>query len=233
MSLNKVTFVDVSPEEYAEYDKQLDGVKKDILENLHSSDWSFAKEESDGCKIFKRSVPTSSYAMIKAVIHIPVPKEIVFQAIKPCNDITPSTPKDKKEGLLERRLINYDENDPTARAFMYCAAEAPVFFVAPRDFLVYRKRIDADNKILYLHTSVKNNKIMPERQGFVRSLMKQQAFIIEDDPSSPEKSILTFILHSEIGGSIPASVYNIAALAQGKSVIGLRKMAISYYASHK
>ena len=224
---------DVTPEEYAEYDAKLDAIKNDILEHLTSDEWVFSKEEQDGCKIYKRWIPTSSYSMIKATIHIPVPKEKVFEAIKPCKDITPETPKSENEGLLERRLINYDENDPTARAFMYCAAPTPVFFVAPRDFLVYRKRIDQDNKICYLHTSIKNDKVMPERKGFVRGVMHQQAFIIEDDPKDSNSSILSFILHSETGGNIPAAAYNIAAVGQGKSVIQLRKRAIEYYETHK
>ena len=223
--------VEVTPEEYSQYDAQLNEVKDDILSHLNSDEWVFSQDAEDGCKIFTRKIPTSSYTMIKATISVPVDKEKLFEIIKPCEDIDENTPKEKREGLDERKLINYDENDPTARAFMYCRSPSPVFLVAPRDFLVYRKRIDADNKICYIHTSVKNDRIMPEREGIVRGNMHQQAFILEDDEENKGSTKLSFILHTEVGGNIPAFAYNIAATSQGKSIIGLRRRAIDYMKS--
>lgn len=224
--------VDISSEEYSQFDEILNKVNDEILANLNSPDWKFSKEEADGCKIFVRRVPESAYDMIKATISVPVPPKLALEAIIPCKEITPNTPKSENEGLLERKLFNYDEKDPTARAFMYCATPSPFPLVSGRDFLVYRKVIDKDDILCYTHTSVVCDKVMPERKGFVRGQMKQQAFIFEKDPNNENGTILSFILHTEIGGNIPTFAYNLAAVGQGKSVIKLRQIAIEYAKNH-
>ncbi|EAX93428.1 hypothetical protein TVAG_104730 [Trichomonas vaginalis G3] len=220
--------VDITEEEYKQFDEQLTKVNDEILANLNSPEWKFSKDEADGCKIYVRHVADSSYDMIKATISIPVSQRDALEAIKPCKEITPKTPKAENEGLLERKIFNYDEKDPSARAFIYCSTPSPFPLVAGRDFLLYRKVIEKDDKLCYTHTSVVCDKIMPQKKGFVRGLMKQQAFIFEKDPSNPEHTLLSFILHTEIGGSIPTFAYNMAAVGQGKSVIELRKRAIEY-----
>ena len=90
--------VEVTPEEYSKYDAQLNEVKDDILSHLNSEDWVFSQEAEDGCKIFTRKLPTSSYTMIKATISVPVEKEKLFEIIKPCEDIEENSTKEKIEG---------------------------------------------------------------------------------------------------------------------------------------
>ena len=50
------SFVDITPEEYSQYDKKLNEIKDEILKNLNSEEWVFSQEVDDGCKIeFNRS----------------------------------------------------------------------------------------------------------------------------------------------------------------------------------
>jgi hypothetical protein len=153
-------------------------------------------------------------------VTIAKPPQEVLAYCKNVRPVTSSTPKDQREGCLERRIISTVDGDPNGASFYYIAVDSNSSVVSSRDFLMFT-RIFVEGPISYLvRTSIVNDAIAPPKKGLVRGNMFFQAFVVEPDPAGTK---LTFVCHADPAGSVPAMIYNTAVNNQGLSALRVKK----------
>jgi hypothetical protein len=194
-----------------------------MLENVTqlaaAPDWTKTKQDGD-VAFFTRSVPGSSFTMIKSQIGIPVPFEAVVKRLCIVPTVTPDMPAAARDGALRRVPLVLEPNEWN-EGFIYLALESGSRLVSNRDFLLYRKHFERDGVHYFLQGSVENDAIAPVYRDFVRGKILTQGFVLDKDPASGEPR-LTFIAHADPGGSIPAMVYNAVSQKQGYLVKKLK-----------
>lgn len=186
-----------------------------VLQLMDGAAWKKSKEEP-GITFYTAPAEGSSYTMVKSVVEIKAPIENIIARVLKTATVEPTAPKEvmEKEGCRERRLIN-TQDDEEKNTFMYINLLSASRLVSERDFLMYRRLYNKDGKYISLNVSIVNDDIMPEQKGRVRAHMHFQAFIMEQ--INPETVRLTFMCHADPKGSVPAMVYNSAAVGQGYS----------------
>ena len=215
----------VTPEQLAEYAKQSEELLPKFLALATSSEWKESKKEQD-ITFYTRTDPSSSYHQVKSVVTIPASIETVISILKPIEVVDASTPKEKRHGLNERKALYGPADDQYQTAIFEIEIESPAPLVSPRDFLLFRRFYQKDGKQVYLHNSIVNDTLFPEKKGVVRGVMPFQGFIVEPDPDHNGNVRLTFLVHADPKGKIPATVYNLVVTNQGYAAKGIRKKAI-------
>ena len=181
--------------------------------------WKFQKEE-DGVKFYNRSEPGSSYSQVKSETSIAASQDAVCAILDKVEVVEPSHPAD---GFKERNTFG-DLNDENKTCFVYVCVDSGSRLVTARDFIMLRRKYVKDGKTIYLHVSVPDE-VKPVNKSYVRGQMKLQGYIVEADPENAGKTKLTFMVHTDPAGSIPAMVYNAAVLKQGLVVKKIRAKA--------
>ena len=189
------------------------------LEN--DKDWKFNKEE-DGVKFYFRSEAGSSYTQVKSVTDVAAPVEAVTAILDTIKTVEPSKPED---GFKERREFG-QLNDENKTSFLYVVVQSGSRLVTDRDFIMLRRKYVKDGKTIYLHVSVPDE-VQAVNKSYVRGQMKLQGYIVEADPANAGHCKLTFMVHTDPAGSIPAMVYNAVVGKQGLVVKKIRDQAQS------
>ena len=215
----------LTPEQLSEYGKKNEEVLARVLELQNSGDWKLTKEEAD-IKFYNRTDKSSSYHQVKSVVSIPAPMATVLEVLKPIEIVDSNTPKDKRHGLNERKTVYGPLDDEHNTTVFYIELESPGMMVSPRDFLLFRRHYTKDGKEIFLHNSIDNADLQPEKKGVVRGDMLFQSFIAEKDPDEPNNVRLTFLVHADPKGKIPAMAYNMVVTNQGYAAKGIRKRSI-------
>lgn len=211
--MSKPALPEISDADYAKYEEAAAGCLARVKEVIDSADWKKDKEEPD-VTFYSRSAPGSKFLMIKAVSLIPKPYDVVVNHLCGMDDIEPSMPADKRDGTHQRHLFVKEANKWND-GFLYMALETTSRLVSPRDFLMYRKHFAEDGKDYFSQVSIVNDAIKPEVKGFVRAQILTQCFVIEQAGDNVK---LTFIVHADPAGSVPAMIYNTIACNQGNCV---------------
>ena len=212
--MSKHTLPEISAEDYAKYDEDSKACFARIKDIIDSPDWKKDKEEPD-VTFYSRNVAGSKFLMIKAVSVIPKPYDVVVDHMCRLDDIEPEMPASFRDGIHQRHLYLKEENKWND-GFFYLALETTTRLVSPRDFLLYRKHYVEDGKDYFSQVSIVNDAIKPEVKGFVRAKILTQCYVLEKTEGDAVK--LTFIVHADPSGSVPALVYNAIASNQGNSV---------------
>lgn len=222
---HKKKTMSVTPEQIAEYAKQSEELLPKFIALASSNEWKESKKEED-ITFYTRTDPSSPYHQVKSVVTIPAPIDTVLSILKPIEVVDKSTPKEKRHGLNERKALYGPADDQYQTAIFEIEIESPAPLVSPRDFLLFRRFYQKDGKQVYLHNSIVNNTLFPEKKGVVRGEMPFQGFIVEQDPDHQGNVRLTFLVHADPKGKIPSAVYNLVVTNQGYAAKGIRKKAI-------
>ena len=211
-----------TPEEITEYNKKWDEAFDKVLSIIDAPDWKKEKSKESDVEIYLRHESHSPFAQIKSVTVVNAPLNAVeanFQ--KPTTTVDSSTPKDKRDGAIERRVLETVGEGENEASFIYLVLESPSSLVSPREFLSYSKIGKKDGKVALVRISVVNDKLHTVGKGYVRATLYFQAFVAED--AGDNKTKLTFLGHADPSGSIPAFVYNAIATGQGYTVVSMKK----------
>lgn len=195
------------------YNEEHEKILGEFMSAYAASDWTKSKEDS-GVTISTRSFPGSSFTMSKGEIIINHPLSAVNEKLKTLPKI------ENAEGFVQRYTFN-DIGDDHGSCFVYAAIESGSSMVTNRDFLMYRRHYTKDGKEIYLHHSVENESLKPEDKNFVRGFMTMQGYVAEPSGSGTK---LTFIVHADPKGSIPAMVYNAVS---SKNCMAVKRIADS------
>ena len=201
------------------YNAQIKERYDHLMSIIDDPGWTKEKEEKDAV-FYKRSEKGSSFAQIKSVVTINKPIESVVEVLKVVKTVDENTPKDEKDGCIERRALNPIAGDPDDAQFFYIVVESSSRLVTSRDFLMYAKFFRDGDKVSLVRTSVVNDSIVPVNKKYVRANMFFQAFVCEPCEAGTK---LTFICHADPCGSVPAMIYNAAALKQGNSALRIKE----------
>ena len=185
----------------------------------NDKDWKFNKEE-DGVKFYYRSEPGSSFSQVKSETSVAAPEEAITKILDEIKLVEPKNPQD---GFKERRTFG-ELNDENKTAFLYVCVDSGSRFVTSRDFIMLRRKYVKDGKIIYLHVSVPDS-VQPVNPNYVRGQMKLQGYIVEPDTEKQGNFKLTFMVHTDPAGSVPAVVYNAVVGKQGLVVKKIRDAA--------
>lgn len=198
------------------YNKQMDEQLAHVKEIINDPNWTKEKEEP-AIVFYKRMEKGSSFAQIKSVVTIKGKTvEEVQDYMKHIRTIDENTPKDQREGCLERRVVKTIEGDANEASFYYIAVETSSRLVSSRDFLMYQKAFVEGDKCYLVRTSIVNDEIKAPVKKYVRANMFFQAFVSEP---CEEGTKLTFLCHADPSGNVPAMIYNVAAINQGYSAL--------------
>ena len=207
----------------AAYNAQIKERYDHMIAILDDPGWTKEKEEK-GVVFYKRSEKGSSFAQVKSVVTISKPIEDVVEVLKVVKTVDENTPKEQREGCIERRALNPIEGDPDNAQFFYIIVESPSRLVTSRDFLMYCKFFRDGDKVSLVRTSIVNDSLVPVNKKYVRANMLFQGFVCEP---CPEGTKLTFLAHGDPCGSVPAMVYNAAAVKQGYSAVRIKEQCES------
>jgi hypothetical protein len=207
----------ISPAQLAEYDSAIQAVFENVVQLANAPDWQKGKVDDD-LSFYSRSVPGSSFTMIKSEITIPVPIETIVKRLSLVPEVTPDQPAAQRDGAIRRKLFVVSENEFND-GFVYLALESGSRLVSNRDFFMYRKHFEKDGVHYFVQASVVNDEIAPVYKDFVRGRIVTQAFVLSGE--GPEAK-LQFIAHADPAGSIPAMVYNAVSQKQGYLVKKLK-----------
>ena len=149
---------------------------------------------------------------------MPYTTEEILGKIRPLDLIDENTPKEKRHGIANRKILWQDKNDTEhENLIVYICMETPTRIVSKRDLIVFRRLYERDGKSFFMHTSFENDAIMPPVKGNVRSKIYFQLYIVEDDPEVPGNKRLWFICQANPMGNIPAWVYNFIVVTQAEN----------------
>jgi hypothetical protein len=208
-----------SPEQIASYQAKVEAAFGTVKSLVDDPQWKENKKEKDIVFYF-RYESGSSFCQVKSIVTIAKPPEVTFNFVKSDRPVNASTPKDQKEGCIERRNLAPVDGDPNESKFYYIVVDANSRLVSNREFLMFQRVFREGDKLFLVRTSVDNEALVPPAKGTVRGNMVFQAFIVEPDPAG---SKLTFLCHAEPNGSIPSALYNAAATNQGYSALRFKK----------
>jgi hypothetical protein len=213
------TFWMATPAQVASYNAQVEQRFAHVKSILNDAGWKQSEKQAD-IVFYNRQEAGSSFTQVKSVVTIAKPPAAVIAYVKSDRPITASTPKDQREGCHERRIVSKVEGDPNQAAFYYIAVDTNSAVVSSRDFLMF-ERVFVEGPVQYLvRTSIVNDAIVPPKKDLVRANMIFQAFVVEPAPGG---SKLTFLVHADPAGSIPAVIYNTAVNGQGLSALRAKK----------
>ena len=211
-----------TPEEIAEYDKKWEQAVEHVFSIIDKDDWKKEKSKEKDVEIYLRHEHPSPFAQIKSVTIVNAPLSAVEANLrKPSTTVDENTPKDKRDGAIERRVLQTVGEGDDAASFIYVVLESGSKLVKPREFLSYSKITHKDGKVALVRVSVENDKLHGVGKDYVRSTLYFQAYIAEAEGENKTK--LTFVGHADPSGSVPAFVYNAVATGQGYTVVGMKK----------
>ena len=207
----------IPPEEIQKYEEAIQKCFEDCKAVVDAPDWKKEKEEPD-VTFFVRKVEGSSFNMVKSFSMIPKPMDVVVDDLCEVQNIEPDMDP-KVRGETHQQHLYISKPNKWNDGFIYLALETPTRIVSPRDFLMYRKHFEENGKHYFTQVSIVNDAIQPEVKGFVRGRILTQCFLAEQEGDQIK---LTFIVHADPAGSIPAWIYNKVATGQGYEVKVIR-----------
>ncbi|EAY10380.1 hypothetical protein TVAG_109640 [Trichomonas vaginalis G3] len=194
----------------------------EMLEIVEKGDWKLSKEETN-IKFYTGTYPGSSFNMVKSVVTILGKHKKTVELLDTVKTIDKNTPKEEAKGVKERYVFGGAEGGPR---YLYMSLQSGSMLVSDRDFLTLRKRYDLPDKQVWLIASIDNDDLKPPTKDNVRGKMTFQAFILEQDKDDDAYDRLTFVVHADPCGSIPAMVYNAVATKQGYNVLSIRNSVL-------
>ncbi|KAK8839666.1 hypothetical protein M9Y10_032037 [Tritrichomonas musculus] len=211
-------------EQVAEYEQKWQKTVDHVFSLIDAKDWKKEKSKDSDIEIFLRHDPSSSFAQIKSFCTINAPLSTVEAVLaKPPYTVDENTPKDQRDGNIERRFLGKAGDGADAAGFLYVVLETSSRLVSPREFLSFQKIAHKDGKVALVRTSIVNEALHGNTKGYVRGNIVFHAFIAEADGDNKTK--LTFLGQADPCGSIPAMVYNAIASHQGYKVGSIKKEA--------
>jgi len=100
-------------------------------------------------------------------------------------------------------LVKVDDN-----AMFKRTAYKPVWPTAPRDFCMLSSWGELEDGSAYLVNRSMEHSSCPERVGFVRGFLVIVGFLMVPLPVPESGCTLTMVVHTELGGNLPASIIN-------------------------
>lgn len=213
---------EIGADQIAKWGEESEKLMKETIALLADPDWKESKKEPE-IVFYTRSDKSSSFHQVKSVVTIPAPMEAVLKALKPIEVVDKNTPKDKRHGLLERRTVYGPQDDEWETCVFYICLDPPALVTA-RDFVLFRRLYKLDGgRYCYFHNSI-DTPAVPVDSKRVRGHMTFQGFLCEPEGDGVR---LTFFVHADPKGSIPAFAYNTAATNQGYAAKGIRKKVLA------
>ena len=209
-----------TPEQVAEYEAKWQKAVDEVFQLYSGEGWKEESQKEKDMQVFLRYDPSSSFAQVKAVVTINAPLERVEEVLKTVKTVDANTPKDQRDGNLERAFLGPCGDGSDAEGYFYIVVESPSRFVSAREFLLIQKLARRDGKIAMVRTSIVNDAIHPVQKGNVRGDMHFQGYVAETEGNHTK---LTFIAHPDPCGSIPAMVYNTAVVHQGMNALRMKR----------
>ena len=197
----------------------------EVLDLIKNAKWKLSKEEPE-IKFYTSSYPGSSFSMVKSIVSIPNKHDKVVEIIDRVDKIDETTPADKRDGTKERFLIGEGDKEHKT-TFMYLSLESGSRLVTDREFFMLRRHYVIDGKDIWHHVSVDGEDIVPTNKKNVRGKITFQTYVLEKDPEHEGNDILTFIVHADPCGSVPAMIYNAVAVNEGYSAKKIRDEALA------
>lgn len=208
----------VSPEIRKKYIEDNKKKLDKVLEYYLSADWKLSSEKDD-YKVWTAKCPDSSFSMLKSQCRIDGLYDKVRRNVQMVPRITPDMPDDQRGGAVERyTFAPEDPAVPDMNCFFYIHVESGSKVVSNRDFVMYRAKYEKDGRLIVLATGMGGEDLVEQKKGTVRGVTNFQAFILEGDT-------LSFVLHADPCGSVPATIYNMVCARQGETILNIRDMA--------
>lgn len=209
-----------TPEQVTEYEHQWEQAVDTVFAVVDADGWKKENSKDSNLEIFIRHDKSSSFAQVKSVTTVHSTLAAVEENFKTVKTVDDKTPKDQREGAIERRLLSQAGDGADAAGFFYIVVESSSRLVSPREFLCFQKIAHRDGKIALVRTSIENEALHGVGKGNVRGKMIFQGFVAEQQGDNVK---LTFVVQADPCGSVPAMVYNAVATGQGYNLLSMRK----------
>jgi hypothetical protein len=144
-----------SPEQIAEYQTKIEAAFDAVKRVVDDPSWKESKRDKD-IVLYWRYETGSSFCQVKSVVTISKPPAEAFDFTKSPRIVDASTPKEQREGCIERRTLAPVEGDPNESRFYYIHVESPSRLVSSREFLMFQRIYQEGDKLYLIRTSIPN-----------------------------------------------------------------------------
>ncbi|KAK8899065.1 hypothetical protein M9Y10_001364 [Tritrichomonas musculus] len=194
-------------EQVTKYEKKWQKTAELVFSLLNAKEWKKENSKESDFEVFTNQDPSSPFYQIKSVCILNDPLNEVEKTFKePPQTVDENTPKDKKNGNIERRFTGRFKDCDDGTGFLYVVLESAFKLICPREFLSFQKIAYKDCRVALIRTSIENKALYKNTKGYVRGKIFFQAFIAEDNENNTTK--FTFLGHADPCGNIPAVFYN-------------------------
>ena len=204
----------------ADHEKYLN----ECLELIEKAPWKLSKEEPK-IKFYTAPYTGSSFSMVKSVVSVPNAHEKLLNILATIKTIDENTPDEERDGEKECFLLK-EFDDEHKSGYLYTSVFSGSRLVSDREFFMLRRHYVIDGKDIWLHCSIKGDDICPPKKGNVRGNITFQMYMAEKDPENEGADKLTFIVHADPCGKVPAMIYNAVAVSQGYSALKIREESL-------
>lgn len=167
-----------------------------ILNAPAQQNWDLEKEEN-GIKVYTKAEPGSAYKSFKAEMQVNCKMEEVINTLKNANDFKKFVTNSK-----EVRLLKMEGND----LYYYIETAIPWPFVN-RDMVYQLHFTGTNNKQIKVIVTGMPLFIQP-KEGIIR-IEKANGYWLLDSADS-NRTLVTYQMHVEAGGSVPAWLVNLS-----------------------
>lgn len=215
----------VTAEQLANYSKLHDEAVEKVISIINDPKWELNKEDKD-IVFYKRFEESSPFAQIKSIVTIP---GTTLQEVKEI--LTPIVKVDENTPEKERHGLDYCYELPGSGEgynLFVTATKSPGMMVSGREFVLYRKIVEKDGLLIAISVSIPDDSIVPVGKGHVRGVMTQ-GYVAKVSPKNDKDVELSFFVHADPKGSIPAIAYNQVVTSQGYAAKGIRNKIIKLH----
>jgi hypothetical protein len=162
------------------------------------ADWILVRDGGDlGIRLWKCEQPGSAWSMIRTRAKLNALPATVLSLL-----LDDSRIKEYDDMFDSIKMIERVDDFAMFKRTTY----KPVWPTAPRDFCMLSSWGTLEDGSAFLVNRSMNHPDCPEVKGFVRGFLMMCGFLMV--PSSGNGCTLTMVVHTELGGSLPASIIN-------------------------
>jgi hypothetical protein len=185
---------------------------KMVVAILGATDWEEESKDFD-LTVYRRKAPFSRFLAVKTVVDIGRAPHDVLEYMKNVRVVDRSTPKDLREGCIERRVLQTVDDDSR---FLYVCIDPESKLVDKRDFLIFERIFRDGEKTFLVRKSIVDDSILAPVRGCVRGTLLYQAYVIEPGWCGTQ---LTFVGDADPRGDVHRVIYDNAMMKQARSVL--------------
>ena len=187
------------------------------LSLLSQDSWNFVSEAND-VRVFSRELDGSSVKVIKGEGTVEANAELIYSVVS-----DPYRRQWYDETCTESRVV--ESLDESTNLVHNCFEARTIFCrAASRDFVFVARSSQLQNGTCVVASKSVDSELVPPLKNFVRARVLLGGWIIRPSSQNSNRSLVTYIIHLDLGGSVPMWIKKLVMEDQPMCINRLRKL---------